>query len=70
LRLDRLAQRANVPPQQALIAEAIHLIVLLEGSNAGRRVTDLVSVAGVDTHGSYVLDRQLTPSVPPRGVSA
>src|SRR6266849_4524807 len=37
LRLDRLAQRANVPSQQALIVEAIHLIVLLEGSNAGRR---------------------------------
>jgi type IV secretion system protein VirB11 len=69
LRLDRLAQRANVPPQQALIVEAIHLIVLLEGSNAGRRVTDLVSVAGVDSGGSYVLDRQLTPFVPSRGVS-
>jgi len=35
----------------------------------GRRVTDLVSVAGVDSGGSYVLDRQLTPFVPSRGVS-
>ena len=42
LRLDRLAQRANVPPQAPLIAEAIHLIVVIEGGNAGRTVSDLV----------------------------
>jgi type IV secretion system protein TrbB len=69
LRLDRLAQRANVPPQQALITEAIHLVVLIEGTNAGRRVTDLVRVAGLDAGGSWVLDRQILPFVPPRGTS-
>lgn len=57
LRLDRLAQRANVPPQAELIAEAIHLIVVIEGGNAGRRVSDLVRVNGLDATGRYVLDR-------------
>jgi type IV secretion system protein TrbB len=69
LRLDRLAQRAKVPPQTALIAEAVHLIVVIEGSNAGRRVTDLVSVTGLDHAGRYVLDRATT-TVPATGESA
>jgi type IV secretion system protein VirB11 len=56
-RLDRLAQRANVPSQRALIAEAIHLIAVIEGGNAGRRVTDLVHVDGLDASGRYVLQR-------------
>ncbi len=60
LRLDRLAQRANVPPQHHLVAEAIHLIAVLEGSNAGRRVADLVRVAGLDRAGRYVLNRSAT----------
>jgi type IV secretion system protein VirB11 len=60
-RLDRLAQRANVPPQRELVAEAIHLVVVLEGSNAGRRVTDLVSVTGLDASGCYVLDTLAVP---------
>jgi P-type conjugative transfer ATPase TrbB len=55
LRLDRLAQRANVPPQPALVAEAIHLVVVIEGGNKGRRVTDLVRVNGLDTDGRFVL---------------
>jgi type IV secretion system protein TrbB len=57
LRLDRLAQRANVPPQRHLVAEAIHLIAVLEGSHAGRRVTDLVRVDGLDRDGHFVLRR-------------
>ncbi len=40
LRLDRLAQRANVPPQRHLVAEAIHWIAVLEGSHARRRLTE------------------------------
>ena len=59
-RLDRLAQRANVPPQRALIAEAIHLIAVIEGGNASRRVTDLVRVDGLDASGQYVLSRIAT----------
>jgi type IV secretion system protein TrbB len=69
LRLDRLAQRANVPPQHHLVAEAIHVIAVVEGSNAGRRVTDLVRVAGLDRAGRYVLDRSIPTDVPPFGDS-
>lgn len=54
-RLDRLAQRANVPPQAALVAEAIDLVVVITGGNAGRRVTSLARVEGLDDRGRYVL---------------
>ena len=54
-RLDRLAQRANVPPQAALVAEAIDLVIVIAGGNAGRRVTDVARVAGLDERGRYVL---------------
>jgi type IV secretion system protein VirB11 len=56
-RLDRLAQRANVPPQRHLVAEAIHLVAVIEGGNQGRRVTDLVRVAGLDASDRYILQR-------------
>jgi type IV secretion system protein VirB11 len=67
LRLDRLAQRANVPPQRHLVAEAIHLIAVLEGSNARRRVTDLVCVDGLGRDGCHVLHRVAMAEVPPSG---
>lgn len=54
-RLDRLAQRANVPPQRQLVAEAIHLVAVIEGGNAGRRVTDVVRVEGTGRAGRYAL---------------
>lgn len=47
-RLDRLAQRANVPSQRALIAEAIDLIVMLAQTPQGRCVTQIVRVVGID----------------------
>lgn len=65
LRLDRLAQRANVPSQKALIAEAVDLIVLIEGGNRGRRVSDLVRVSGLDLDGRFILHR-FTGSTPCR----
>ena len=55
LRLDRLAQRANVPPQRQLVAEAIDVIVVIEGSSRGRRVIDLAYVGGLDAHGQFVV---------------
>ena len=55
LRLDRLAQRANVPPQRQLVAEAVHLIAVLEGAHARRRLTELVRVEGLDRDGRFVL---------------
>ncbi len=69
LRLDRLAQRANVPPQRQLVAEAIDLIVVLEGGNAGRRITDLAWVTGVDRAGRYLLDRPTATPLTPSGES-
>jgi P-type conjugative transfer ATPase TrbB len=65
LRLDRLAQRANVPSQRALLAEAIHVIAVLEGSHARRRVTELVSVEGLDADSHYVLHHYATPAPTP-----
>jgi Flp pilus assembly CpaF family ATPase len=58
-----------VPPQHHLVAEAIHLIAVVEGSNAGRRVTDLVRVAGLDRDDRYALDRSATTQVTPSGES-
>ncbi len=57
MRLDRLAQRANVPPQRQLVAEAVHLIAVLEGSHARRRLTDLVRVQGLDRDGHFLLHK-------------
>jgi hypothetical protein len=58
-----------VPPQHHLVAEAIHVIAVVEGSNAGRRVTDLVRVAGLDQAGRYVLDRSIPTDASPSGES-
>lgn len=55
LRLDRLAQRANVPSQKELIAEAIHGIVVMAQGTQGRYVADLVRVNGMDTSGQFQL---------------
>jgi P-type conjugative transfer ATPase TrbB len=52
-RLDRLAQRANVPSQAALIGEAVDWIVMM---GAGRRVRELVRVIGLDETDRFILD--------------
>ena len=58
LRLDRLCQRAGVPPQRALVAEAVDLVVLMESGPGGqRRVKDLVHVLGLSTDGRFRLER-------------
>lgn len=54
-RLDRLAQRANVPPQSALVAEAVGLVVVIEGGNIRRRVSDIARVDGLYPDGRYRL---------------
>jgi type IV secretion system protein VirB11 len=63
-RLDRLAQRSNVPPQTELVAEAVHLVVVIEGSHSRRHVTSIVRVRGLDRSGRFVLQR--LREVPPR----
>lgn len=61
LRLDLLCQRANVPSQAALIAEAVQLIVQTElRAREGRirpTITEIVRVAGLDSQGRFVLHR-------------
>lgn len=60
-RLDRLAQRANVPPQATLVAEAVHIVVVLAGAGSGgpprRRVTELARLDGLTSDGRYALSR-------------
>ena len=53
-RLDRLAQRAGVPPQHDLVAEAVGVVVVIQGGNLGRRVEELVRIDGY-RDGAYVL---------------
>ena len=61
-RLDRLAQRANVPPQPALVAEAVSLVVVIEGGNLRRRVSEIVRVDGRYPDGRYrLLHNKETP---------
>lgn len=54
-RLDRLAQRANVPPQAQLIADAIDLVVVLEGNHRTRRISELARVTGLTPDGRFTL---------------
>ena len=51
-RLDRLAQRENVPPQSALVAEAIDWIITM----AHRQVVGLSRVRGLDAEGHYIVE--------------
>jgi len=55
IRLEQLVAEANVPPQPALIAEAIDLIVVIVRTSAGRRVSEVARVRGV-TPAGYLLD--------------
>ena len=57
LRLDRLARRANVPSQTELVAEAIHLVAVIEGGNSNRRVSELARVEGIDRNSRFVVKR-------------
>ena len=54
-RLDRLAQRASGGPHHELVAEAVGVVVVIEGGNEGRRVRELARVGG-HRDGAYVLD--------------
>jgi P-type conjugative transfer ATPase TrbB len=51
-RLDRLAQRAGVPPQAELVAEAIALIMITER----RRVAGVARVVGLDRQRDFVIE--------------
>ena len=53
-RINRLAMRAGVPPQHELVAEAVGVVVVIQGGNEGRRVRELVRVDGY-RDGAYAL---------------
>jgi type IV secretion system protein VirB11 len=55
-RLDRLAQRAGVPPQPELIAEAVAMLVITAGGAHGRRIAAVTRVVGLDRRRDFVLD--------------
>ena len=61
LRLEQLVQEAVVTVPRALIAEAVDLIVFINGRGAGRRVESLTEVQGLDAGGDYLLK----PVAPP-----
>jgi type IV secretion system protein VirB11 len=55
IRLEQLVQEANVPPQPALIAEAVDLIVVIVRTPTGRKITEVARVRGTSASG-YVLE--------------
>jgi P-type conjugative transfer ATPase TrbB len=55
-RLDRLAQRAGVPPQAHLVAAAVDWVVVIVGGSQPRRVREVVKVLGLDGAGGYALE--------------
>jgi type IV secretion system protein VirB11 len=56
IRLEQLIHEANVPPQPALIAETINIVVWISRTRMGRRVEQIKRVCGWTAHGGYELD--------------
>jgi type IV secretion system protein TrbB len=54
-RLEQLIQEAVVAVPRRLIAEAIDVVVFIEGRGTGRRIGAALSVAGLDASGDYAL---------------
>ena len=59
-RLEQLVQETVVTVPRSLIAETINIIAVLSRGSAGRRLTELVAVAGLDSAGDYRLISLLT----------
>jgi type IV secretion system protein VirB11 len=70
-RLEQLVQEAVVTVPRRLIAEAIDLLVFLEGRGSARRVTAIEKVDGLDADGDYALTSLLNryPSFQPGDAS-
>jgi len=54
-RLEQLMQEAVVTVPRRLIADAIDLIVFIEGRGIARRIAAIEAVEGLDTAGDYAL---------------
>ncbi|HDX1926283.1 TPA: Flp pilus assembly complex ATPase component TadA, partial [Escherichia coli] len=48
IRMEQLVAEATAAPMQALIAEAIDLIIAIEKTATGRRIKEVVTVSGHD----------------------
>jgi type IV secretion system protein TrbB len=55
IRLSSLVQEANVPPQPALIAEAIDRVVFIAFVRGKRQVTEILGMAGLNVDGNFQL---------------
>lgn len=55
VRLEQLIQEANVPPNPAVIAEAVNLIVSIQRTRSGRKVTEVLRVMGY-ADSAYLLE--------------
>ena len=62
-RIEQLIQEAVVTIPRRLIADAIDMIVFIEGRGTARRVTAVEAVGGLDESGDYAL-RGLVPETP------
>lgn len=56
VRLEQLVQEASVPPQPSLIAEAVHIVVMLANTTHGRRIKELARLSGWGHELGYSLE--------------
>src|SRR5258708_38470766 len=54
-RIEQLIQEAVTPVPRRLMAEAIHLVVLIKGRGPGRRIESAIEVKGLDRSRAYAL---------------
>jgi type IV secretion system protein VirB11 len=54
-RLEQLVQESVVIVPRRLIAEAINLVIFIQGRGVGRRVETIAEVTGLDANGDYAL---------------
>lgn len=59
-RLEQLVQENVVTVPRHLIADAIDLVIFIQGRGVGRRIETIAEVTGLDTNGDYTLT-DLTP---------
>ncbi len=64
-RLEQLVQEAVVTVPRDLIAQAVEILVFLDGRGDQRRVTAILELAGIDAAGSYVLRPLDRPALRP-----
>jgi type IV secretion system protein TrbB len=63
-RIEQLVQEAVVTVPRRLIAEAIDILVFLDGRGSARRVTEVARVEGLDADGDYALASVFSSSHP------